>query len=721
MMLCERCRIIFSEGRKLTRINVHPVDQCQTPGKSDSFLIPYIQTLANKVQDYYPHHPSGASILEAVNADCRVCKILWHRICEDARLGVLNGYKDGWLHEPSMTGSIWYSIIARESETNYNIYFLYGFENGQTPMDNFNDHVPVNTIGKTVLLLADRDIKTGKFQVLNLTCKPDKKAGIQSLQDRTELGRSTKSDETWSLALKWLHECRTRHTRCSTTPTTIPWQPTRLIYVGTSQAPTLHLHISQRATSTEPYVSLSHCWGEIQIKRLLKADIKRMIEYIEIKELPKTFQDAITITRKLGVQYLWIDSLCIIQDSVEDWQSEALTMEDVYRNAQLNIAATGSADGNGGCFVTRDPLLVQSIYVHASWNWDPGSYRISNSAVWRHGVNRAPLNTRAWVIQERVLAPRILHFGSEQVYWECNEKNACETFPEGVPPSLIDETGTPRIQTIEYAGTPGARLRCFSQEWFGLLKPDPAMRYYDIWSNTIEAYSRCHLTHGTDKLIAICGVAKQLQGLLHDEYLAGIWKSHLPYHLLWFKERPSPTRRAIDIQDYRAPSWSWASIDGEITDYPISNMEGAKTLIDVLDVQSHTVNADATSQCTGGLLRLRAFLKPAKWEKLEDDELYFLIFDSGGSGGSGDGTYEGIYQSIAFPDYIDISQSPNIFCLPIHTFELNDEESRTYGLILEGGWEGGNVFRRVGQFKSEFDDCRIFDQAMLQRQDIVII
>jgi hypothetical protein len=719
--------MIFSDGRKLTRINLLPDRQCQTPGKSDCFLILDIKIPANRLQDHYPHHPSGASILEAVNAGCRVCKIVWYRICEDARLGVLNGYKDGWLHEPSMTGSIWYSIIARESAANYNIYFQYGFEDGQTPMDDFGDCAPANTIGKTVLLLADRDIKTGKFSVFSMTCQPDKKAGIQSLQDIIELGRSTKSDVTWSLALKWLHECRTRHTRCSTTPTTVPWLPTRLIYVGTAQVPALHLHITDGATSAEPYVSLSHCWGKIQIKRLLKADIKSMIEYIEIKELPKTFQDAIVITRKLGVQYLWIDSLCIIQDSVEDWQSEALTMEDVYKNAQLNIAATGSADGNGGCFVTRDPLLVQSIYIHASWNWAPGNYRISNSAVWRHGVNRAPLNTRAWVMQERVLAARTLHFGSEQVYWECNEKNACETFPDGVPLSLIDETGTPRIQTTEHSGTYGARLRCFSEEWFGLLKPDPAMRYYDIWSNMIEAYSRCHLTHGTDILIAISGVVKQLQGLLHDEYFAGIWKSHLPYHLLWFKERPSPTRRPIDIQDYRAPSWSWASIDGEITDYPISNMEGAKILIEVLEVQSHTVNADPTSQCTGGLLRLRAFLKPAKWEKVGGDELYFLIFGSegsegsGGSGSSGDGIYEGIYQSIAFPDYIDISQSPDIFCVPIHTFELNDEESRTYGLILEGSGEGGNVFRRVGQFKSEFDDCRIFDQAMLQRQDIIII
>lgn len=531
---------------------------------------------------------------------------------------------------------------------------------------------------------------------------------------------STNSNATWSLISKWIHECRTRHPKCTKTTETVPWQPTRLLYVGNDQTPALNLHISDRAIPAEPYLSLSHCWGKIQIKRLLTADMKSMIENIEIRDLPKTFRDAIAITRKLGVRFLWIDSLCIVQDSVEDWQTEALTMQDVYRYAQLNIAATGSTDGNGGCFVTRDPLLVQSLHVNASWKGDSGSYCISNSAFWRHGVNRAPLNTRAWVLQERVLAPRTLHFGADQVYWECNEKNACETFPDGVPASMIDETDTPRIQAAEDASADGdgARLRCFSEEWFGLLRPDPAMKYYDMWSNTVTAYTRCHLTYGTDKLIALSGVVKQFQDLLQDEYLAGIWKRHLPYHLLWFKERPSLTQRATDSQNYRAPSWSWASVDGEIMDYPISNIDGAKLLIQIKEIQTYAVNVDTTGQCKGGLLRLRAFLKPAKCSKVEDDDLHFITFDSEDSGG---GMYEGLYQTFAFPDYVDISQSPDIFCMPIHTFEFGEEESRTYGLILEKTGEDEATFKRVGQFKSEFDDCRIFDQAILQLEDVVII
>ena len=137
---------------------------------SRKVLILETSTPANKFQEYYRHHPSGASILEAVNAGCRVCRILWHRMCEDARLGAMNGFRDGWLHEPSMTGSIWYCIIGNERATNYKIYFIYGFEDGQTPMDNIGNSVPANTIGRTILLLADRDIKTGKFEVFSITC-----------------------------------------------------------------------------------------------------------------------------------------------------------------------------------------------------------------------------------------------------------------------------------------------------------------------------------------------------------------------------------------------------------------------------------------------------------------------------------------------------------------------------------------------------------------------
>lgn len=111
------------------------------------------------------------------------------------------------------------------------------------------------------------------------------------------------------------------------------------------------------------------------------------------------------------------------------------------------------------------------------------------------------------------------------------------------------------------------------------------------------------------------------------------------------------------------------------------------------DIHTHATNVDTTGQCKGGLLRLRAFFKPAKWDKVEDDDLHFITFGSEDSGG---GMYEGLYQTWTFPDYVGISQSPDIFCLPIHTFEFGGQESRTFGLILEQAGKNERIFKRVG-------------------------
>lgn len=516
---------------------------------------------------------------------------------------------------------------------------------------------------------------------------------------------NTASQPTWSLAISWLDECVATHSKCLTSTGKVPWQPSRLVDVGADETSKVRLRIG-KDQSTQQYVTLSHCWGKIEIMRLLNDNLKAMTEEIRVSELPKTFQDAIAITRRLHIRFIWIDSLCIIQNSLEDWLHESATMEDVYKNSYLNIAATGASDGNGGCFVERNPLLVQPCRVDVSWAWSPGTHYLYDSALWRLGMTRAPLNTRAWVVQERILSPRILHFGLDQIYWECNEKNSCETFPGGVPISMIDLE--PRFKSQSPA-IDGTRLRCFSEEWYGLLKVDPALNPYDLWSNIVAAYTRCNLTKWTDKLVAIFGVAKHIQRIIDDQYLAGLWKRHLPYHLLWYKERPSSIPMDWSDENYRAPSWSWASVDGEITDHPISHIEGERTLIDTLDAQVVNIGPDAFGPVLSGFIKLRGLLKPASWLWLEDDELFTLVLDS-----------ENANDSYAFPDYMEMSTQSSVFCLPVHTFDLEPGEPRTYGLVLEETHEDG-VFRRVGQFKVEFDDCKYFDKELLQERVITII
>lgn len=183
-------------------------------------------------------------------------------------------------------------------------------------------------------------------------------------------------------------------------------------------------------------------------------------------DLPKTFQDAIIFTRRISVQYIWIDSMCIIQNSAEDWEREALRMEQVYSNAYCNVAATAGSDSRSGCFVEREvgtciPMTFNvpsnkglsaafqrafSSGLRSSRSTmsldivDPGAYLCEEQHLWRREITNSALGRRAWVFQERLLAKRVLHFASSQIFFECCTFQAAEISREGM--SLPNYRGT---------------------------------------------------------------------------------------------------------------------------------------------------------------------------------------------------------------------------------------------------------------------------------------
>lgn len=193
-------------------------------------------------------------------------------------------------------------------------------------------------------------------------------------------------------------------------------------------------------------MTLSHCWGNEHehIQKLTMANYKDMTTTgISFAKLPKSFQDAIRLSRFLGVNYLCIDSLCIIQDSPggQDWKEESKTMTKIYQNSRCNIAASASTGPTLGCFYPRDPFLMHPMKITLCSAQKPDigretdspdalqTYLFSNPLAWSENIEWAPLNKRAWVLQERVLSPRQLHCGHEQLLWECHEHVASESFP----------------------------------------------------------------------------------------------------------------------------------------------------------------------------------------------------------------------------------------------------------------------------------------------------
>jgi hypothetical protein len=292
-------------------------------------------------------------------------------------------------------------------------------------------------------------------------------------------------------------------------------------------------------SSTLKYTTLSHCRGGSVPTRLLNTNHATFVEKIVVADLPRMFRDAVAATRTLGLEYLWIDSLCIIQDSVDDWDKESNKMYTVYRNSHLNLAAVTSADATGGLFCPDTPLSKVPCFVkigtpsNAEWAKTRYTSGIEES-------RDVPLLEKAWVFQETILPTRILFFTKNELCWECHETHRTETYPESERWLGIDGT----YQNDE-------DIVAFRKNWQDIWSKDSSSRF-EIWKEVVYKYSQKGLTMSSDKLVAVARLTADLTSNWSSvDYLAGLWSYNLLDRLLWrsnFRSRRS--------RFYIAPSWS---------------------------------------------------------------------------------------------------------------------------------------------------------------------
>lgn len=350
----------------------------------------------------------------------------------------------------------------------------------------------------------------------------------------------------------WIEECKVNHTICKREDTN--WYPTRLLHFG-NQDQTVKLIVSKDDPPKGPYVTLSHRWGVHNYEMLKPSTLELLKNGVIVSTLPQIFQEAIQTACQLGIHYLWIDSLCIMQgeECRSDWEWESQQMDQIYSNALFNISATLSENGSESLFQRRSWGIMAPSRVQIDvGGGQMKQYYVLDGDVWKDEVDEAPLSSRGWVFQERILAQRVIHFGPSQIGWECQELDALEMFPYGLP---------------QMSGLHLIRKGDIFQD-LSLTSQDPSDdldSFVQLWQRLVSAYSTCTLTKGDDKLVAFLGVAKKFMQWRSDTYLAGMWGKTLIYDLAW-------RRSTLDIEDYplrttssRAPSWSWASVDGEVT------------------------------------------------------------------------------------------------------------------------------------------------------------
>lgn len=325
------------------------------------------------------------------------------------------------------------------------------------------------------------------------------------------------------------------------------WLPTRLIDVGDtdSQRPHVVVTASDHIGNCE-YLCLTHRWTDMRLK-LESTNIDELRKEIPMERISQTFRDAFATTRQLGFRYIWADSLCIMQDhqcqeGLQDWLTESSRMGENYKHAALTIAPTPTVDNVDVFFSNRDmphriplavniqrkaPTVTNLIRCGKTEIDVSGQYYCFSKDIWLSQVDRAPLNHRGWVYQERLLSPRTVHFAKD-VFWECRQRIASEMLPMGFPYS-----GTHQLT---------ANTKCWRGKKYG---PSKFMDKYGKWMEFVENFSHCHLTMERDKLPAIAGIAAVFE-VPNDQYLAGLWRGGLASQLIW---RRSEKRWA----DYEPP------------------------------------------------------------------------------------------------------------------------------------------------------------------------
>ena len=372
-----------------------------------------------------------------------------------------------------------------------------------------------------------------------------------------------------------IEECITSHDQCPSS--TDSFLPTRVLAIQkTAINPKVHLHVSRKEEQAR-YACLSHCWGDasqghIPLRTIHANDVlERFRSNIPWEDLPCTFRDAIVVALELGVEYLWIDSLCIIQDDDEDWRREAPKMSEVYANALFTISATTSPHPQGGLFGTTQttqrqqchfpimapagnatlPLCSRIGAQHWWHGYPPGSDGPKRSEVDPSDTSIFPLMSRGWVFQERILSPRVLHFSRDEVVLECAYGNTCQCFGTW-------QQGTSRRRGLLKPYFSAQQLSSPGDGYQALLTALVS------WQQALERYSILKFSFWKDRVIALAGVAQIFLPVFKGKYFAGAWEDVLVSTLAWRLQDSGVNWQLQPHEGLLLPSWSPLSSPGLI-------------------------------------------------------------------------------------------------------------------------------------------------------------
>ena len=425
--------------------------------------------------------------------------------------------------------------------------------------------------------------------------------GLPSLPVKKLLPLNTESEETLRCALQWWEFCGSAHGHCPPQLSIESVLPDRVIDVSHEIGPE-YVRLVESNGEKHAYVCLSYCWGKINTEYVTTKENRPFRNNkIILADLPKTIRDAVNFTRRLKQKFLWVDAICIVQNDEEDWRMQGQQMASIYRNSSLTIAAAGAASANEGLFFetasklrNESPLDLQEFGISF-----PVYTRVKSTYEAGHlfSERNPDLLTRGWVFQERLISPRVLYFGKNEIAWECRAAHACECEPR-----LVNYPPTTNLDSDTLKKNPKAVFSQFTVNTSGTSVLFPS----SLWHKMVDVYTSLNLTFNKDRFPALSGLATEVQrSRPEDEYIAGLWKSTFMADLLWRRHRkPSDTGPRKSETEYIAPSWSWASAGKAIEhdELDIGAPEFATLLI--ADCQTHPDNPKG--QVTSGWVTIQS-------------------------------------------------------------------------------------------------------------------
>lgn len=498
----------------------------------------------------------------------------------------------------------------------------------------------------------------------------------------------------------WISECSNEHLFCRHTIQRRPVLPRRVLKIDSATDP-LTVRLVESDGEKARYIALSYCWGKANLLKTTTKNLESHKHRIEWDSLAKAYQHCITLAVRLGVQFVWIDALCILQDSDPDWRRESSNMGKVYENAYLVIAASLAIDGDDGFFFDRSEYKELELPDKEHRQWPPAPpgnvfarvYEPQHAPFrdqWVNPVRDAaddlPLFGRAWAFQERILATRVLHFTPFEMLWECRTRIQCEC-------GQNDERN------------PGGMKFNFAEA----LRPGHALLQdrNATWGDIVGEYTSRDLTFAKDKLVALSATAQQMSHRWLGQYVAGMWNNFLLDSLLWVRhsreDYPKPRH-----EEHVAPTWSWASVDGQIRDNPENvpsrdlkywlerDLWHRGTWPEVVDVQVETVGDDKFGALKSGHLKLRGRIFHAVLRN-PDDRKYSIEHTI--SPPSSESEEEPTVLEETFTPDVDLSQGVSVTSdgSPLIGLLFRAKASqKLYALIFKYSTREPDTFERIG-------------------------